>query len=74
MFPLSGMVAILQNLEKEGGTGCWVHITIDCKEQQQVFTDEEVLWQIKIPRGQKMPRLEDFTLGLWQYSEENIYI
>jgi len=58
MFPLSRMIAILQNLEKEGG--------INQKKKK-------VLWQIIIPRDQKMPGMEDFTLGFWQYSEENIY-
>ncbi|KAJ6879170.1 hypothetical protein NC652_032668 [Populus alba x Populus x berolinensis] len=46
MFPLSRMISILQNLEKEGGIGCWVHVTIDCKEQQQVFADEEAFGNI----------------------------
>ncbi|KAL3571858.1 hypothetical protein D5086_025762 [Populus alba] len=41
-----GMISILQNLEKEGGIGCWVHVTIDCKEQQQVFADEEAFGNI----------------------------
>ncbi|KAI5564331.1 hypothetical protein BDE02_14G052600 [Populus trichocarpa] len=58
MFPLSRMIAILRNLEKEGG--------INQKKKK-------VLWQIIIPRDQKMPGMEDFTLGFWQYSEENIY-
>lgn len=32
-----------------------------------------IFCQIIIPGDQKMPGLEDFALGFWQYSEENIY-